>query len=305
MKKILISVLIVAAAVDLFYACSSGGASSSNITKAVGSPDYDYRTDWAKCGLLGMVKTVQHEGYSLVFSREGKMDDNDDPTTRFRGRVRTDVGYSGYTKYTFDELGRRSVQESDGYTATFTYEGDNFYPSSMVEQLTDEYDGSTQTLEHQYTYAAKDFDEAGNWLVRKDNGEKESRTISYYEDPYAVKKQPKYKSPKEVAEAMLKAAQKLDAEAYYATIEYKFRKRNQLTLEGQKKAFENTAKNESFQLRSFKIREIEMKDDDTAKIIVDEVHGDGSAWDYNYIVVRGEDGFWYNGAIGSGQQKKR
>ena len=303
MKRILISVLIVAAAVDLFYACSSGGASSSNITKAVGSPDYDYRTDWAKCGLLGMVKTVQHEGYSLVFSREGKMDDNDDPTTRFRGRVRTDVGYSGYTKYTFDELGRRSVQESDGYTATFTYEGDNFYPSSMVEQLTDEYDGTTQTLEHQYTYAAKDFDEAGNWLVRKDNGEKESRTIEYYEDPYALKKEIKYNTPREVAEAMLKASRNLDAEAYYATISYKDRKKMQITLEEQKNMFERISQNEAMTLRSFKIREVVMKDDNTAEVKVDEVHGDGSEWDYSHMMVKGDDGFWYNAGFGGGKQK--
>ena len=293
------------AAMCLCCACSSGGGSASNISKAVGSASYDYRTDWAKCNLLGRVKSVEYDGFSQFFSPNGKLDDNDEPTTRFRGRVRTDTGYSGYSRFTFDDLGRLILLETDGYKATYTYEGDNFYPSSKVEEYEDEFDGSTVTNEHKYAYSEKNFDEAGNWLVRTDNGEKESRTISYYEDPYAVKKQPKYKSPKEVAEAMLKAAQKLDAEAYYATIEYKFRKRNQLTLEGQKKAFENTAKNESFQLRSFKIREIEMKDDDTAKIIVDEVHGDGSAWDYNYIVVRGEDGFWYNGAIGSGQQKKR
>lgn len=303
MKRILITILLAAATLSLVCACSSGGGSASNISKAVGSPDFDYRTDWARCSLLGMVKTVRHENYSLEFSQSGKLDDNDDPTTRFRGRVRTDTGYSGYTKYTFDDLGRLSVVEADGFKATYTYEGDNFYPSSMVESLTDEFDGGTQSLEHQYTYSAKDFDEAGNWLIRKDNGEKESRTIEYYEDPYALKKEIKYKSPEAVVEAMLKATQKSDAESYYSTIAYKDRKKFHITLAEQKERFENAAKNESLALRSFKIREVEMKNEDTAEVRVDEVHGDGSEWDYGYMVVKGDDGFWYNGLLGGGKQK--
>lgn len=300
MKK---AILLIAAALGILSACSSGG-SGSNISKAVGSASYDYRTDWAKYGLLGLVKTVEYDGYSLVFSLAGRLDDNDDPTTRFKGRVRTDNGYSGYAEYTFDDLGRLILQETNSYKATYTYEGDNFYPSSMVEESEDDYDCSIVKTEHQYTYSPKDFDKAGNWLARTDNGEKVSRKISYYDDPYAAELQSKFKTPEEAAQVMLKALKKLDAETYYSTLEYAFRKSMKMTLEDQRKRFEYLAKDDENRIRSFKIREVKIKFEKTAEVMVDEVHYDGTCWDSSYAVVLGKDGFWYNGAFGSAQQKK-
>lgn len=303
MKNLLKLFLGAATALVALAGCSGGG-SSSNMAQAVGSPSFDYRTDWARFGLLGMVKSVEQNGYTMNFSAKGKFDDNDEPRTRFKGRVRTDTGYSGFAQYVFDDLGRLVEQSAEGYKATFVYEEDHFYPISKKEEIEDEFGDGTEIIEHAYTYKAKDFDEEGNWLARMDNGEKEVRVISYYEDPYAVKPQPYYKTPEEVAEAMLKAEKKGDAVAYYATLSYKDRKRYEIPLERYVGKFQAAQENDKHRLVSYKITEIEMKSENMADLHVDKTYADGSVYEYEEMLTKGDDGYWYNGGLSSGELKK-
>ena len=302
MKKLLKLFLLSSVALCVFAACGSGGA--SNMDKAVGSAAFDYRTDWARFSLLGMPKTVEQNGYAMNFSIKGKFDDNDEPKTRFKGRVRTDTGYSGCSKYVFDELGRLVEQSADGYTAVYVYEEDHFYPLSKTEEFEDEFGDGTEKVEHVYTYKAKDFDEEGNWLVRTDNGVKEERSISYYEDPYAVKPQPRYKTPEEVAEAILKAEKKCDAAASYATLDPETRKRFDMPFEKYKANVEASWEKDSRRLVSYKITGIELKRDGEASLNVDTTLADGTVYEYSEGLVRGGDGFWYSAGISGGKQKK-
>ena len=174
--------LYIAALSLALISCSQGGG---NMSFAVGSPELDYTRDAAKFGLLGPVHTVSRaDGVLwLSFSEDGVADDNDEPLTHFEGRVRCDIGYSGYSECEFDDLGR-IVREyaAWGYLGLYFYEGNNYFPSHKHEEISEEEDiVPLQIVEIDYQYRPEDFDSHGNWLARTVNGEWERRSITYYE----------------------------------------------------------------------------------------------------------------------------
>lgn len=285
-------------------ACSSSN-SNDNILLAVGSPSIDYHTDWAINGLLGPVESVTYENgdskETYHFTPKGKLVENSVEKTRFKGRVRTDATtYMTNITYTFDELGRVVTEVASDYDGTYEYEGENYFPVRTSFSYCDE-GGEPETETREFTYKPGDFDDHGNWLVRTINGkEKQKRVITYHVDPYDLGKVPHYNSPKEVVEAMMKAEKNKDALAYLKTIEYSARKRYELTQEFYQKNLDN--RKEENQIRSYRVHDEVEEHSNYTDVFVTVTTKDGKTTEWAYSVYQGDDGYWYNGLMGSSKK---
>ena len=277
------------AAIAIAAGCAGSGDNSS---KAVGSSSINFKLDQAKFGLLGKVKTVTYDNYSLQFSPHGYLNDNDETVTRFNGRVRTDAGLSGMSTYTFDDLGRVISMEGMDYKADYSYEGDNYYPSSMTETSYDEM-GTESTVTYNYSYSRRDFDSEGNWTARKENGKKITRTIEYYPDPYKLDKEGRYTSPEAVLKANWKARIKQDAELFLSTYEYKIRKHYEMTVESQENNF-FLAEENGFKVLKYHIMSIEMRGDNEAKATIFVDYSGYESSDIVQSLYKADDGYWYS-----------
>ena len=296
-KVVLLSAFIMAAAI--VSSCGNGG-SEENMSLAVGSTSLNYKTDLAVYGLLGPVKTVKYEGndYEYTFNPKGKMIDGSVEKTRFKGRVRTDeTSYMTIINYTFDELGRVVSERASDYSTDYVYEGDAYYPSSVSNVFFEPGDEDPEPVKHVYEYKAKDFDEHGNWLVRKDNGVRQARTITYHEDPYDIGKQPHYKTPKDVISAMCKGRQKKDVRMYLSTMEYSMRVYLGETVKSYEEN-EERLNRDPFYLKRYKVAEERMKGDDKCDVVVYEIYDNDKQLKWVYQTHKGEDGYWYQSGSG-------
>lgn len=293
-KKLLPTVAVILS--FLLTACSS--PSGDNMDLAVGSPSIDYQTDWAVHGLLGPVKTVtltvDGDEYVTSFTQSGKLINSPVERTQFKGRVRTDhTTYFTGINYTFDQLGRVISEDASDYSGTYEYEGDHYFPASTSFTYYEEGSEDADEDVRIYEYRAKDFDEHGNWLIRKANGTIQKRVIDYYPDPYDLGDIPRYKSAKDVIKAVLKAEKKSDVHAFLGTIEYRTRKNFGLTEEYMKDRFNPSVK--AYRLTDV----IEERTDGSCDVKVHVIRNDGDASDWWYSAYQDDDGFWYYGMVAS------
>ena len=283
----------------------TGNSSSDNMALAVGSSSIDYHTDWALYGLLGPVESVTYEYGDrkdvYTFNTKGKLIANSVEKTRFKGRVRTDeTSYMTIINYTFDELGRVVSEKASDYDGSYEYEGDAYYPVKTSFAYFEPGDDEVEPDVHTFEYNPKDFDEHGNWLVRKDNGEKQKRVITYHADPYDLGKAPQFKSAKEVTEAILKAEKNKDAKAYLNTYEYDVRKRLDMSVDFYQKNFDETS--DDFSIRSYRITEVGEKDSkDRSEVTATILRGSGKEEVWHYTVYQADNGLWYNAGMAYGK----
>ena len=285
-------------------ACT-GNSSNDNMALAVGSSSIDYRTDWALYGLLGPVESVTYENGDrkdvYTFNTKGKLIENSVERTRFKGRVRTDeTTYMTIINYTFDELGRVVSEAASDYNGTYEYEGDAYYPVKTAFAYYEPGDEEVEPEVHTFEYSPKDFDSHGNWLVRKNNGEKQKRVITYHADPYDLGKDPQFKTPKDVVDAMLKAEKKKDAVAYLQTYEYSTRKQMEMEPETVQKRYDS--QKEDFDIRSYRITEVGEKDSrGLCEVTAEILRGNGNQEVWHYSVYQADNGFWYNAGLAYGK----
>lgn len=277
--------------------CKNSSGNTSNIEKAVGTANINYRADKALYGLLGPVQTVTYsDGYTLNFDGGGNIVGGYAERTRHKDHTRTDQLYDMTTETsTFDELGRVTSQVGSEYEQVYVYEDNHYYPTSMTGKYYEIGDDDPEEITHTYSYTPKDFDEYGNWVSRMDNEEKVTRTITYWPDPYDIGEQPHYKSAVAVAKAIYKAKKDKDPVAYLGTYEYETRAFYRMTLDYVKKNFSSS--NEEKDIRMFKVVDDEATSDTKHTVRVDVLTKDGELKHWCCEVYKGDDGYWYNAGL--------
>ena len=277
--------------------CKNSSGNTSNIEKAVGAANINYRADKALYGLLGPVQTVTYaDGYTLNFDGDGNIVGGYAERTRHKDHSRTDQLYDMTTETsTFDELGRVTNQVGSEYEQVYFYEEDHYYPTSLTGKYYEIGDDEPEEVTHTYSYTPKDFDEYGNWLSRMDNEEKVTRTITYWPDPYDIGEQPHYKSAVAVTKAIYKAKKAKDPVAYLGTYDYGSRVYYGMTLDFVKENFSST--DDNYDIMMFKVVDDEATSDTEHTVRVDVLTRDGEIKRWCCEVYKGDDGYWYNSGL--------
>lgn len=280
----------VAIATCLLMACSG----PSGKEKAVGSADINIKLDQAKLGILGPVKTFKQGDWVVNFNEAGRSDLMDpEDMVSFEGRTRNEITFHGSVSYSFDDLGRVAEVEEMGYVAKYSYEGNNYYPSSMEASIEGDDFEEARTETHVYKY--KDFDEYGNWLVRTDNGEKEVREITYFDVPKPVKSE-NFKTPEAAIKASLKARQKGDLDTFLAATVGP--NASKWDIEMAKDVFE-TSQMDRNRIRFFKVGKAEIDEaQNRADVHVTVARGEDPGEKWIYQAVRDENGCWHDAMMG-------
>lgn len=281
-----------AIATSMLMACSG----PSGKEKAVGSADINIKLDQAKMGILGPVKTFKQGSWVVNFNEAGRSDlmEPEDKVS-FKGRTRNEMTLHGHVSYSFDDLGRVVQVEEMDYVAKYSYEGDNYYPSSMKSDYAGDDFEEASSETHVYKYKDKDFDEYGNWLVRTDNGEKEVREITYFDVPKPVPTV-YFKTPEAAIKASLKARQKGDLDTFLAATVGPNASRSGIEMVTD--IFE-ISQMEKDRIRFFKVGKAEIDEaQNRAEVHVTVARGDEPGEKWKYLAVKDEDGYWHDALMG-------